>query len=302
MHIWEATILGLVEGITEYLPVSSTGHLIIAGDLLGFHDGTEKAALDDFNVVIQGGAILAVVGLYLPRFVQMIAGLIGQNRVGLRLWINLVIAFLPAAIAGFLIHDYVKSRLFSLGPVVAALILGGVYMIVMDRWQKRTAARELSRGGPPPSKAQINAYGKEITELTALEALTIGCLQIFSMWPGTSRSMMTITGGFIVGLRPAAAAEFSFLLGAPTLLAAMGLALYKNLHHASKTGEPNLFQTLGVAPVVVGMVVAGVSAAFAVRWLVGVLNRRGLAPFGYYRILAGVALLALAWMGWVRVG
>lgn len=302
MQIWEAVVLGLVEGITEYLPVSSTGHLIVAGDLLGFREGAAKAALDDFNVIVQGGAILAVVGLYFPRFLQMLAGLIGQNRAGLRLWINLVIAFTPAAAIGFVLHDHIKAHLFFTGPVAGALIVGGIYMIVVERWRKNAAAKALAgSGGPPPTKEQINAYGKEVTDLSPLDALKIGCLQVLSMWPGTSRSMMTITGGMFVGLKPSAAAEFSFLLGAPTLLAATGYALYKNLSHAQKTGEPTLFQTLGMGPVLVGMLVAAVSAAVAVRWLVGFLNRRGLTAFGWYRIVAGIALLALAAAGMVTV-
>jgi undecaprenyl-diphosphatase len=306
VQIWEAVVLGLVEGITEYLPVSSTGHLIIAGDLLGFREGAAKAALDDFNVIVQGGAILAVVGLYFPRFLQMLAGLVGKNALGLRLWINLVIAFLPAAAIGFVLHDHIKAHLFFTGPVAGALIVGGIYMILVERWRTNAAARALAGsggggGGPPPTKEQINAYGKEVTDLTPIDALKIGCLQVLSMWPGTSRSMMTITGGMFVGLKPAAAAEFSFLLGAPTLLAATGYAMYKNLSHAQKTGDPTLFQTLGMGPVLVGMLVAAVSAAVAVKWLVGFLNRRGLTAFGWYRIVAGVVLLALAAGGLVTV-
>jgi undecaprenyl-diphosphatase len=281
MQIWHAIVLGLVEGITEYLPVSSTGHLIIAADLLRLgKTPEEKAAVDAFNIVVQGGAILAVLGLYFPRFVRMLKGLVGQDAVGLRMLINLVIAFMPAAVIGVLAKKVIEEHLFKLYPVVAALIVGGVYMIVVERWRKGRRA-----GG---------GDGKGVEEMTPLDALKIGALQVLAMWPGTSRSMMTITGGYLVGLRPAAAAEFSFLLGMPTLLAATGYSLYKNISETKKAGGQNLFEVLGWTPVLIGMAVAAVSAALAVKWLVGFLNRHGLVPFGIYRIVAGVVLLALA--------
>lgn len=294
MHWWQAVILGLVEGITEYLPVSSTGHLIIVGDLLKLGQTPQsKAALDAFNIVVQGGAILAVAGLYFPRFLQMLRGLLGRDPVGLRLFINIVIAFLPAAIVGVLIKKWLEQHLFFIGPVVAALIVGGLFMIAIDLLyirRQRVAAQVAAGTG-----------GLGVEDLTPLRALTIGLLQIFSMWPGTSRSMMTISGGVMVGLRPAAAAEFSFLLGMPTLLAATLYSLYKNLKETKAAGEPNLFEVFGYAPVLLGMAVAAVSAAIAVRWLVGFLNRHGLIPFGIYRIVLGLLLLALFMAGIVTV-
>lgn len=298
MELWHAVILGLVEGITEYLPVSSTGHLVIASELLGLGHDSERAkrALDDFNIVIQGGAILAVLGLYFPRFVQMVRGLLGQDRAGLRLWINLVIAFLPAAVVGFVAHDWIEARLFSIWPVTLALVLGGVYMILMDRRHRTDpspsplGAASRGEGSPVPVS---NRNTLDLEHLTPRHALTIGVLQCVALWPGVSRSMMTITGGYLAGLKPKAAAEFSFLLGMPTLLAASGYSLLKNLMHAKKTGEPNLFETIGVVPCLVGMLVAAISAAIAVKWLVGFLNRHGLAPFGYYRIALAIALAGL---------
>lgn len=294
MQLWQAIVLGLVEGITEYLPVSSTGHLIIAGDLMGLGKGPgEKAALDAFNIVIQGGAILAVLGLYFPRFVQMLRGLLGRDPAGLRLFINVVIAFIPAAVVGLLAKKWIEAHLFSMGPVVAALIVGGVFMISIDalfiRRQRVAAAIHAGPGG-----ADVDA-------LTPRRALIIGLLQILAMWPGTSRSMMTISGGVMVGLRPAAAAEFSFLLGMPTLLAATGYSLFKNLRESAKAGTPNLFDVFGYTPAIVGIVVAAASAALAVGWLVGFLNRHGLTPFGIYRIALGITLLALALGGIVTV-
>ncbi|MFN5958649.1 MAG: undecaprenyl-diphosphate phosphatase [Planctomyces sp.] len=297
LNLIQAAVLGLVEGITEYLPVSSTGHLIIASDLMKLGQTPESArAIDSFNIVIQGGAILAVAGLYFPRFVAMLAGLIGKNAAGLRLFINLIIAFMPAAIVGLLVHDWIEERLMSTGPVAAALIVGGVFMIVVDRMVIGPRRRAQAQG-----VADASVIGMELDQLRPAQALGIGLMQLFALVPGTSRSMMTIVGGVMVGLRPAAAAEFSFLLGMPTLLAATMLALFKDLKHASDTGGQNLFQVLGVLPVVVGIVVAAVSPAIAVKWLVGFLNRHGLMPFGVYRIVIGAVLIALAAMGLVTV-
>ena len=288
LTLWQAAILGLVEGITEYLPVSSTGHLILASDLMGLDQPPQrKAAVDAFNIVIQGGAILAVVGLYWPTVLRMLKGALGQDHAGLRLAINLFIAFVPAAAVGLLLDDWIEARLFHPGPVVAALIAGGVFMIVLDMWQKGRL------GGTRWHKARTES----VLDVTPRQALTIGCAQILAMWPGTSRSMMTITGGYLAGLAPRAAAEFSFLLGVLTLSAASGYSLLKNLRHAEQTGQPNLFEVLGVWPVVVGILVAAVSAAIAVKWLVGFLTRHGLAPFGWYRIVLGVVLLVLVWRG-----
>ncbi len=286
MHIWQSIVLGLVEGITEYLPVSSTGHLIIAGDLMKLDRPETKQSLDAFLVVIQGGAILAVLGLYFPRFLQMLRGLLGKDRDGLRLFINIVIAFLPAAIIGFRTHDWIEEHLFNAWPVIGAQIVGGVYMIGVEMLRRARAMRAGGVEGAPTS-------GKDITQMTPIDALKIGLLQVLAMWPGTSRSMMTITGGYFAGLRPAAAAEFSFLLGMPTLLAATGLALAKDLWKSHKNHTPNMFESLGVVPIAVGIAVAAVSAAIAVKWLVGFLNRHGLVPFGIYRIVFGLALIGL---------
>lgn len=280
----QAIILGLVEGITEYLPVSSTGHLILAAAFLKLDDPSVKSSVDAFNIVIQGGAILAVLGLYFPRVVSMLRGVIGKDRDGLRLAINILIAFLPAAVLGVLLDNWISSRLFSPGPVIAALIVGGVYMIALDVWRKKKYA---------PAATDAPQPGLDINDLTPAKALFIGVVQCIAMWPGTSRSMMTITAGVMAGLRPAKAAEFSFLLGLPTLGGACCYKLLKNLKHASETGEANLFEQLGYTPVVLGIVVAAVSAAFAVKWLVGFLNKHGLTPFGVYRIILGVVLGAL---------
>lgn len=292
MDWWQAIVLGLVEGITEYLPISSTGHLIVAGDLMGMgRTPDSKAALDAFNIIIQGGAILAVLALYWPRFLQMVRGVLGRDPAGLRLAINVAIAFVPAAALGVVLKKHIEHHLFFLGPVVAMFILGGVYMILVDRLviAKRRKAQNAGEAGA----------GKDVTDLTPRGALLIGLLQCISMWPGTSRSMMTITGGIFAGLKPAAAAEFSFLLGMPTLLAATGYTLYKDISNPGPGG--NVFQQFGPVPTILGLLVAAVSAWLAVKWLVGFLNRHGLTPFGVYRIVFGLLLLGLAMAGLVDV-
>lgn len=297
MEWWQAVILGLVEGVTEYLPVSSTGHLIIAGDLLGLDGAQTKASLDAFSVVIQGGAILAVLGLYRARVVQMLRGLIGRDTVGLKLFINLCVAFVPAAVLGVLLDDLIEAHLFRSGPVLAALLMGGVWMIWIDRWRLRRLAQ-----GDAAALVPGEQRGLSLEALPMSKALGIGLFQCVAMLPGTSRSMMTIAGGMMLGLRPRDAAEFSFLLGLPTLGAACLYKLAKNVLRARASGEPNLFEQLGAAPVLIGLVVAAGSAALAVRWLVGFLNRHGLAPFGWYRIALCVVMGALMWGGVVTIG
>ncbi len=309
MLVWHAMVLGLVEGITEYLPISSTGHLILASSLLGLDRPEQKAGVDAFNIVIQGGAILAVLGLYWPRVIQMLRGLLGRDPAGLRLAMNLVIAFIPAAVLGLLLDDLIEGYLFNPPAVLAALALGGVYMLGVERWRKRSAfsaeSAESAEGSEEPKyKVQRAKYKQEAENagggagkdpLAALgwrQALTIGFLQCVAMWPGMSRSMMTITGGMLVGLRPAAAAEFSFLLGLPTLGAACLYKAVKNTDELAALGGP---------AIVAGLLTATVSAALAVRWLVGFLNRHGLAVFAWYRFALCGAMLALWLAGYVTI-
>ncbi len=282
MEWWHAVVLGLVEGITEYLPISSTGHLILTSSLLGLVTPASREAVATFEIAIQGGAILAVVGLYWNRVLQMLRGLAGRDAAGRRLLGHLAVAFLPAAALGPLLDDLIERHLFHAAPVLAALFAGGLWMIWLDR-----------RHEP--------GQGSSIDSLTWRHALAIGLFQCAAMWPGTSRSMMTIAGGVLLGLRARDAAEFSFLLGVPTLGAACGYKLLKNLVAAQQTGAPNLFEQLGIAPVALGFAVAALSAAIAVRWLVGFLQRHGLAPFGWYRIALCVVLGALAFTGVVNL-
>lgn len=293
MELWHAVILGLVEGITEYLPISSTGHLILTTSLLGLDEPATRDAVNAFTIVIQGGAILAVAGLYFPRIIQMLRGLIGKDRAGQRLLMNLVIAFLPAAALGPLLEENIETYLFHAGPVLAALLLGGVWMIWLDWWR----ARKARRAGIPAEHPEATS-GLTVDELDWKRALAIGLFQCVAMWPGTSRSMMTIAGGTLLGMKPKEAAEFSFLLGLPTL---GGACVYKLGKDVLGDG-PSMFEQLGAMSVVVGIAVATVSAALAVKWLVAFLTRHGLAPFGWYRIALCVVMGALILGGVVTVG
>lgn len=279
MELWHAIVLGLVEGITEYLPVSSTGHLILASGLMGLNDTPESAsAANAFNIVIQGGAILAVLGLYRQRVWQMLKGLAGREADGLRLAINILVAFLPAAALGLAFAELIDRFLFNAPVVLTLLALGGVYMIVLDRALVA-----------PRRKAD---RGKTIDELRPMQALIIGLMQCVAMVPGTSRSMMTITGGVIVGLKPKDAAEFSFLLGLPTLGGACVYTLFKDF--TNNDGAASMFEQFGWLNIVAGIVVSALAAALAVKWLVGFLNKHGLELFGWYRIvLAAVLLIAV---------
>jgi undecaprenyl-diphosphatase len=277
---WQAVVLGLVEGITEYLPVSSTGHLILTSSLLGLERPETKDALDAFLVVVQGGAILAVVLLYWPRVVRMVRGLLGQDPTGLRLALNVGLAFVPAAVAGLVASKAIKAVLFSDWPVIAALAAGGAWMIWLGSRDHRGTG--------------------ELDAMPWRTALGIGLFQTLALWPGTSRSMVTIGGGVLLGLSMASAAEFSFLLGLPTLGAACVHDLVGNLHHASESGAPSMFAQLGMGPVLVGVAVATLSAIVAVRWLVSFLNRHGLAPFGWYRLAIAAAFAVLLLSGVIR--
>jgi undecaprenyl-diphosphatase len=287
----DAVVLGLVEGITEYLPISSTGHLILASSLLGADRRVPELALEDFEIVIQGGAILAVVTLYWPSVVRMIKGLLGKDNGGFSLFLNLLIAFIPSAAIGKLMEDQIHAHFFNPLSVLAALFIGGVYMLIVAAWQ---------RGKIGTFRSSL--AGTQIEHITPRQALVIGLLQCVALIPGTSRALMTITGGLFVGLKPRQAAEFSFLLGLPTLTAATLYKLAKNFAHASSTGEPNLFQQLGTAPCLIACLTAAIAAIVAVRWLVGFVSRWGLSPFGWYRIVLTMVLIILFEANVVHIG
>jgi undecaprenyl-diphosphatase len=274
MTWFDALILGIVEGLTEYLPVSSTGHLILTQWLLGLDQEPElRQAVDSFNIIVQSGAILAVLGLYRVRVAQMLQGLIGKNPDGQRLAFQLIVAFIPAAILGPLLDKRIEDYLFHPAPVILALFLGGILMLVVA---KRHQIRDAMAGF-------------EVEDLTYRMAFLIGLAQTVAMWPGTSRSMMTIVAAILLGMRPRAAAEVSFLLGLVTLGAA---TVYKSIQ-----GGQQMIEQLGIMPVVVGLIAATVSAALAVEWFVNFLSRKGLAPFGWYRLVLSAVLVGLTYAG-----
>lgn len=282
---FDAFVLGLVEGITEYLPVSSTGHLILTNRFLGLEGGEDEVSLqlaeaaNAYAIVIQGGAILAVVILYWKRLVGILMGLLGRDPRGLRLFVNLMVAFFPAAVLGLLLDDFIESVLFGPIPVVVALVAGAVLMLYVEKWRKK---KKDSEGESLTTESE----GPDLYNLELKQCFMIGLLQCVAMWPGTSRSMMTIVGGYIAGLTPKLAAEFSFLLGLVTLSAASG---YKVV-----TNGKMMMETLSPGPVLFGIVIATVAAALAVTWLVGFLSKHGLAPFAWYRIgLAVVVAVVL---------
>jgi undecaprenyl-diphosphatase len=265
-------VLGVVEGLTEFLPVSSTGHLILTTRALGM-DG-EDAGVKAFQVVIQAGALLAVIGFYRAQVAAMLKGILGRDETGLRLLIQLFVAFLPAAAIGLLADDWIKSHLFGPTPVVWALAVGGAAMIAVERW--RGARR--SGGGTP----------MELAEMTWRMALIIGFAQCLAMWPGTSRSMTTIVAALLLGFTPRAAAEFSFLLALPTLGAATA-------HDFLKEGDAILHAS-GAAGLAIGFIVSMIVAWLAVKSFLAWLKRHGLEPFGWYRI-AVAGLFAMTMLG-----
>ncbi|TAG10139.1 MAG: undecaprenyl-diphosphate phosphatase [Verrucomicrobia bacterium] len=294
MEAWQALVLGIIEGITEYLPVSSTGHLLIAQNLLGIGvaNEQEKIAADTFAICIQGGAILAVLGLYFKRVLMMKDGLLGRNPDGLKLFILIVAGFLPAAVLGVIFDDWIEATLFKPWPIVAALLAGGIAILLIEKAKPRDPGA---------------SSGRDLLEMTWKMALVIGFMQCIAMWPGTSRSLMTILGGLLVGLSVKAAVEYSFLLGVVTLTAATAKkALWpvSGLDPAWDVwfgGTKLLWETYGAMPLLVGIFSAAISAALAVKWLVTYLQRHGLSIFGWYRIILAAVLAALFVTGMVTV-
>jgi undecaprenyl-diphosphatase len=296
MNLIDSIVLGIVEGFTEYLPVSSTGHLILTSWLLGLDQTPEaREAVNAYNVIIQGGAILAVIGLYWTRVASMIRGLLGKDPRGLRLFVLLLTSFLPAAVLGVLLDNWIEARFFKPVPVIVALFCGGVVLLVIKRWQNSIYAdAQASAASDRAPQRQFTS----IDDLSLRDALTIGLMQCVAMWPGTSRSMMTILGGMLLGLRPADAAEFSFLVGLPTLLGACTYKLFKQVKsHGLGFVEP----LGGWGPVLLGIAVATISAAIAVRWLVGYLSRHSLAIFGWWRIAVAALIAGLILSGQLSI-
>jgi undecaprenyl-diphosphatase len=266
----KAAIMGLVEGLTEFLPISSTGHLILVGSLLGLHD--DKAKL--FDVAIQTGAMLAVVWYYRQRILGTVAG-IASERQAQRFALNLLIAFLPAALLGLAFGKVIKQHLFAPVPVAVAFVVGGLVILWVERAQGRH---------------RIEPRIREVDALGALDALKLGCAQAFALAPGTSRSGATIIGGMLFGLSRPVATEFSFFLAMPTLLAAGAYDTWKYRHLLSMHDLP-LFA--------VGLTASFVSALACVRWLIRYVSGHTFVPFAWYRIVFGAVVLITAWTGLV---
>lgn len=257
-----ATILGLVEGATEFVPVSSTGHLIVTADLLGYHG----AAADSFEVVIQLGAILAVAWMYRQRLADTVRTL-GQPGPGRALARNLALGFVPAAVVGVLSYDLIKAHLFQPMVVAWALVGGGVAILIIERLH-------------PVERVPT------LDDLTPRRALGVGLAQVLALMPGVSRSGATILGGYCLGLSRVAAAEFSFLLAIPVMVAAAGFDLARNIEHLGRADVPMF---------AIGFAVSFLSALVVVKAFLRYVAGHDFRAFGWYRIVAGLALLA--WFG-----
>jgi len=268
LTVFSAITLGVVEGLTEFLPVSSTGHLIVAGSLLGYTG--EQAKL--FEIVIQAGAILAVLWEYRARFGRVVLGLRSDPRAR-RFLANLAIAFVPAALLGFAFGKAIKAYLFAPVPVACAFVVGALVILWAERRQKTQ-----------PGAIRV----ADVDDMTALDALKVGCAQCFALIPGTSRSGATIIGGMLFGLSRTAATEFSFFLAVPTLFAATGYSLLKDGHLLQRGDLP----LLGL-----GFVAAFFSAFACVRWLIRYVSHHDFVPFAWYRLAFGGVVLVTAYSG-----
>lgn len=262
----KALALGILEGATEFLPISSTGHLIIAGDLLDFTG--EKA--NTFKIFIQLGAILAIVWYYRQRVINVACG-IGRDPTANRFALNLFIAFLPAAILGLLFHSTIKEHLFNSYTVAGALIVGGFLILWIEKRKNRPTI-------------------DSVDQMDCLDALKVGMFQSLALFPGVSRAGATIMGGMLSGLSRSAATEFSFFLAIPTMLAATTYDLYKS-RDLLEVGDIGLFAT--------GFIAAFFSALFVVRVFLAYVSRHSFVPFAYYRIIFGLLVLGLGYSGWV---
>ena len=264
----KAAIMGVVEGLTEFLPISSTGHLILAGSLLGFDDAKAKV----FDIAIQTGAIFAVILVYWQKIHATVVALPTQRQAQ-RFALNVLIGFLPAVVLGLLFGKVIKEHLFTPVVVASTFILGGFIIL----WAERRS----------PAATRVQS----VDDMTPLDALKVGLVQCLAMIPGTSRSGSTIIGGMLLGLSRKAATDFSFFLAIPTLIGAGVYSLYK---------ERALLSAADVPRFLVGLFFSFVSAWLCVRWLLRYISTHSFVPFAYYRIVFGIIVLVTAWSGWVQ--
>lgn len=270
--ILKTIIIGIVEGITEFLPISSTGHMIIVGDFINFKAPlVSKDYTKMFDVVIQLGAILAIIVLYWKKIKN---SLINIDGYGFKLWRNVILAFIPSAILGFAFHDKIEEYLFSTVTVSVALIIGAILMLYMEKKYRRT------------NKVKC------IEDVNINQAIKIGLFQCLSLWPGMSRSASTIMGGWLSGLSNIAAAEFSFFLALPTMLAASGYVIFKAILKGTVA-----FTASEVAGLVVGFVVSFLVALLVVDGFIAFLKKKPMRVFAIYRLLLGSILLVFACLG-----
>jgi undecaprenyl-diphosphatase len=274
----KAAVMGVVEGLTEFLPISSTGHLILAGSLLDFTG--EKAKV--FEVAIQTGAMLAVIWEYRARLARVVTG-IGHDALAQRFARNLLVAFLPAACFGLLLGKTVKAHLFHPVPVALAFVVGGLVILWVEARHKRAY-------GERDLEGRRHARVEAVEDMNALDALKVGLVQCLALIPGTSRSGATIVGAMIFGFSRRAATEFSFFLGIPTLMAAGAYSVWKERAALSAHDLP-LFG--------VGLVFAFFSAWLCIRWLIRYVSTHDFVPFAWYRIVFGGIVLLTAYTGWV---
>jgi undecaprenyl-diphosphatase len=267
----KAAIMGVVEGLTEFLPVSSTGHLILAGALLGFDD--EKAKV--FDIAIQTGAIFAVILVYWQKIRSTLIALPTEKKAQ-QFALNVLIAFIPAVVLGLLFGKAIKAHLFTPVVVATTFIIGGFIILWAERLQKNAN-----------TPARVN----DVDDMTAMDAVKVGLVQCLAMIPGTSRSGATIIGGMLLGLSRKAATDFSFFLAMPTLIGAGVYSLYKERAVLSMADVP-LFS--------VGLLFSFISAWLCVRWLLRYISTHDFVPFAYYRIVFGVIVLITASTGWVK--
>jgi len=263
----KAAIMGVVEGLTEFLPISSTGHLILAGALLGFDDAKAKV----FDIAIQTGAIFAVILVYWERIRTTVAALPTQRQAQ-RFALNVLIGFLPAVVLGLLLGKAIKAHLFTPVVVASTFIVGGFIILWAERRQ------------------QAAVHIQSVDEMGPLDALKVGLVQCLAMVPGTSRSGATIIGGMLLGLSRKAATDYSFFLAIPTLIGAGVYSLYK---------ERALLSVADVPLFTVGLVFSFISAWLCVRWLLRYISSHSFVPFAYYRIVFGLVVLLTAWSGLV---
>jgi undecaprenyl-diphosphatase len=271
----KAAVMGIIEGLTEFLPISSTGHLILTASLIGFTGDMVKV----FEIAIQTGAMFAVIWQYRERLGNTAKG-ITHDPVAQRFALNVLVAFIPTMVVGVTIYSFIKKHLFHPVPVAVAFIVGGLVILMVEAYHKRRYGHKQS----PPERIQ------SVDDMTPLDAVKVGLLQCLGMIPGTSRSGATIIGSLMLGFSRKAATEFSFYLGIPTLMGAGAYSVWKQraLLHASD-----------IPVFLVGTAFAFVFALLCIRWLIRFVSSHDFSVFAWYRIVFGLLVLLTAWQGWV---